>query len=339
MNKKILVTGGTGYIGSHTVVELLEKGYEVVIIDDLSNSKESVIDRIQTITGKVLKLYKINLLDKELVRKVFEENNIDSVIHFAAFKAVGESVTKPLEYYRNNIQSVITVLELMQEYGVYSFVFSSSATVYGMSNKPPFVEDLPLCTTNPYGATKLITENILKDLQKANSKFNISCLRYFNPVGAHESGLIGEDPQGIPNNLMPYIAQVGAGKLEKLGVFGGDYDTRDGTCIRDYIHVVDLAIGHVLALENMSKNKAGWNAYNLGSGKGCSVLELVSAYEKALGEKISYEIVGRRAGDITEMYAEATKAKQELGFETQKSIDDICQDMVRWQNYAKENGI
>lgn len=339
MNKKILVTGGTGYIGSHTVVELLARDYNVVIVDDLSNSKESVIARLKTITGKDFEFYKVNLLDKPTLETIFQNHNIDAVIHFAGFKAVGESVEKPLEYYHNNIQGTLNLLELMRDYQVYNFVFSSSATVYGMNNKPPFMEDMPLSTTNPYGATKLMLEEILKDLQNANSVFNITCLRYFNPVGAHKSGMIGEDPQGIPNNLMPYVGQVGAGKLAKLSIFGGDYETMDGTGVRDYIHVVDLAIGHILALENLSQDKPAWRAYNLGSGNGYSVLELVKAYEKALGKEIPYQIVDRRAGDIAASFADVSKAKRELGFETKKSIDDICQDMVRWQNYVKENDI
>lgn len=339
MNKKVLVTGGAGYIGSHTVVELLDRGYQVVVVDNLSNSKLSVIDRVKTITGKDFDFYQIDLLDKDKLEKIFQEHSINAVIHFAGLKAVGESVQKPLAYYHNNLLSTLNLLELMQECQVYDFVFSSSATVYGMNNTPPFVEDMQLSATNPYGATKLMIENILADLYKADNNFNITCLRYFNPVGAHSSGLIGEDPQGIPNNLMPYVGQVGSGKLPKLSIFGGDYDTRDGTCIRDYIHVVDLAIGHILAIEHISKVKPDWRAYNLGSGHGCSVLEIVTAYEKALGKKIPYQIVARRAGDITEMYASVAKAKQELGFETQKTIDDICVDIVRWQNYAKENDI
>ncbi|WP_150464423.1 UDP-glucose 4-epimerase GalE [Francisella sp. XLW-1] len=339
MNKKVLVTGGTGYIGSHTVVELLDRGYQVVVVDNLSNSKLSVADRVKTTTGKDFDFYQIDLLDKDKLEKVFQEHSINAVIHFAGLKAVGESVQKPLAYYYNNLLSTLNLLELMQEYQVYDFVFSSSATVYGMNNTPPFVEDMQLSATNPYGATKLMIENILADLYKADNNFNITCLRYFNPVGAHSSGLIGEDPQGIPNNLMPYVGQVGSGKLPKLSIFGGDYDTRDGTCIRDYIHVVDLAIGHILAIEHISKVEPDWRAYNLGSGHGCSVLEIVTAYENALGKKIPYQIVARRAGDITEMYASVDKAKQELGFETQKTIDDICIDIVRWQSYAKENDI
>lgn len=339
MNKKILVTGGTGYIGSHTVVELLDRGYQVVVVDNLSNSKLSVVDRVKTITGKDFDFYEIDLLDKDKLEKIFQEHNIDAVIHFAGLKAVGESVQKPLAYYHNNLLSTLNLLELMQEYQVYDFVFSSSATVYGMSNIPPFAEDLPLSTTNPYGATKLIIENILADLQMADSNFNITCLRYFNPVGAHKSGLIGEDPQGIPNNLMPYVGQVGAGKLKELKIFGGDYETHDGTGVRDYIHVVDLAIGHILALEHISKSNPDWRVYNLGSGSGYSVLDIVKAYEKALGKKIPYQIVDRRAGDIAAGFADVTKAKHELDFETKKTIDDICVDIVRWQNYAKENDI
>lgn len=339
MGKKILVTGGTGYIGSHTVVELLNRDYEVIVVDNLSNSKISVVDRVKKITNKDLDFYQIDLLDKNKLEKVFQKHTIDSVIHFAGFKAVGESVTKPLAYYHNNLLSTLNLLELMQEYKVYNFVFSSSATVYGMSNTPPFAEDLPLSTTNPYGATKLMIENILADLQKADESFNITCLRYFNPVGAHSSGMIGEDPQGIPNNLMPYISQVGAGKLKELKIFSGDYDTHDGTGVRDYIHVVDLAIGHILALEKLSQNKPAWRAYNLGSGKGYSVLELLKAYEKALGKKIPYQIVDRREGDIAAGFADVSKAKRELGFETQKTIDDICVDTVRWQEFGKENDI
>lgn len=339
MSKKVLVTGGIGYIGSHTVVELLAKGYEIVVVDNLSNSKKSVIDRIKKISSKDFEFYQIDLLDKNSLAKVFQEQKIDSVIHFAALKAVGESVAKPLEYYHNNIQGTIHLLELMQEYQVYDFVFSSSATVYGMNNKAPFIETMPLSTTNPYGATKLMLENILADLQHANKKFNITCLRYFNPVGAHKSGMLGEDPQGIPNNLMPYIAQVGVGKLKELSIFGGDYPTRDGTGVRDYIHVVDLAIGHVLALDKLSQSQPSWRAYNLGSGQGYSVLELVKAYEKALGKEIPYKIIQRRAGDIAESFADVAKAKKELNFVTAKNIDDICQDMLRWQVYAKENQI
>ena len=339
MNKKILVTGGTGYIGSHTVVEFLDRNYQVVVVDNLSNSKLSVVGRVKRITNKYFDFYQLDLLDKAKLVKVFREHDIYAVIHFAGFKAVGESVEKPLEYYHNNIQGTLNLLELMQEYKVYNFVFSSSATVYGMNNQPPFTEDMPLSTTNPYGATKLMLEDILRDLQNANNNFNITCLRYFNPVGAHSSGMIGEDPQGIPNNLMPYVAQVGAGKLAKLSIFGGDYETRDGTGVRDYIHVVDLAIGHILALEELSQDKPAWRVYNLGSGNGYSVLEIIKTYEKALGKEVPYQIVARRAGDIAASFADVTKAKRELGFETQKTIDDICHDMLRWQNYAKENNI
>ena len=339
MSKKILVTGGIGYIGSHTVVELLNRDYEVVVVDDLSNSKESVVDRVKEISGKSFDFYKLNILDKDLLEKVFQEHKIYSVIHFAGFKAVGESVAKPLKYYQNNIVTTLNLLDVMKKHDCRNFVFSSSATVYGMINEPPFVETMPLSTTNPYGATKLMCEDILRDFQHANQGFNITCLRYFNPVGAHNSGMIGEDPQGIPNNLMPYIGQVGSGKLEKLSIFGGDYETHDGTGVRDYIHVVDLAVGHILALEGLAKDAPAWRAYNLGSGKGYSVLDLVKAYEKALGREIPYQIVDRRAGDIAAGFAEVSKAKKKLGFETQKSIDNICQDMVRWQKFAKENDL
>ena len=339
MTKTILVTGGIGYIGSHTVVELLNKRYEVVVIDNLSNSKISVIDRVEKITSKSFKFYELDLLDKSAVEKVFKENSIDAVIHFAGFKAVGESVTEPLKYYSNNIVTTLNLLDVMQKYDCKNFVFSSSATVYGMNNQAPFVETMPLSTTNPYGATKLMCEDILRDFQYANNSFNITSLRYFNPVGAHESGTIGEDPQGTPNNLMPYIGQVGSGKLEKLSIFGGDYETADGTGVRDYIHVVDLANGHILALEKLFQTQLNWQAYNIGSGKGCSVIELVNAYEKALGKNIPYKIVARRAGDIAESFADVSKAKKELGFETVKTVGDICEDMVRWQAFAKDNEI
>ena len=339
MSKTILVTGGIGYIGSHTVVELLNKGYEVVVIDNLSNSKMSVIDRVEKIASKSFKFYEMDMLDKSAVEKVFAENKIDAVIHFAGYKAVGESVTKPLKYYNNNIVSTLNLLEIMQDYDCKNFVFSSSATVYGMNNPVPFIEHMPLSATSPYGATKLMLENILRDFQHANLGFNVACLRYFNPVGAHESGTIGEDPEGIPNNLMPYIGQVGSGKLKELSIFGGDYETEDGTGVRDYIHVVDLAHGHILALEKLFKTQPSWQAYNIGSGEGSSVIQLVNAYEKALVKKIPYIIAARRAGDIARMCADVTKAKKELGFEALKTIEDVCIDMVRWQEFAKANDI
>ena len=339
MSKTILVTGGLGYIGSHTVVELLSKGYEVVVVDNLSNSKLSVIDRVEDISGKTFKFYEVDLLDEKNLSEVFDKHGFDSVIHFAGLKAVGESVANPLMYYHVNIQSSINLFKVMQEHNVYNIVFSSSATVYGMNNVVPFVENMPLSTTNPYGSTKLMLENILHDLQISDNNFNITCLRYFNPVGSHESGLIGEDPQGIPNNLMPYISQVGSGKLSCLKIFGGDYNTVDGTGVRDYIHVVDLAKGHILALNNIEQSNPGWRAYNLGSGFGYSVLELVSAYSKSLGADIPYKIVGRRDGDIAAGYADASKAEIELEFKTTKNIDDICTDVIRWQNYARENDI
>ena len=339
MNKTILVTGGIGYIGSHTVVELLNKGYEVVVIDNLSNSKISVIKRIETITSRTFKFYEFDLLDKLAIEKVFMENTIDAIIHFAGFKAVGESVAEPLKYYQNNVITTLNLLEVMQKSSCKNFVFSSSATVYGMNNPVPFIEHMPLSATSPYGATKLMIEGILRDFQYANSLSNITCLRYFNPVGAHKSGTIGEDPQGIPNNLMPYIGQVGSGRLKELSIFGGDYETVDGTGVRDYIHVVDLANGHILALEKLFKTQPSWQAYNIGSGKGCSVIELVNAYEQALDKNIPYKIVARRDGDIAEMCADVSKAKKKLGFETVKTIEDVCQDMVRWQDFAKDNDI
>ena len=339
MNKKILVTGGLGYIGSHTVVELLSKGYEVVVVDNLSNSKLSVIDRVEYISGKTFTFYEIDLLYEKSLSEVFDKHDFDSVIHFAGLKAVGESVSNPLMYYHVNIQSSLNLLKVMQEHRVYNIVLSSSATVYGMNNTVPFVESMALSATNPYGSTKIMLENILHDLQISDNKFNITCLRYFNPVGSHKSGMIGEDPQGIPNNLMPYISKVGSGRLSCLRIFGGDYDTPDGTGVRDYIHVVDLAHGHILALNELENSSPKWRAYNLGSGLGYSVLELVSAYSKSSGADIPYEIVGRRAGDIATGYADASKAEVELGFKTTKTINDICSDAIRWQNYARENDI
>ncbi|MFC4891888.1 UDP-glucose 4-epimerase GalE [Pseudofrancisella aestuarii] len=335
MSKTVLVTGGAGFIGSHTVVELLERNYKVIIVDNFSNSKESVIDRIKQITYKDFLLYKLNMLDKVAFSKVFIENKIDSVIHFAGLKAVGESVEKPLLYYRNNIDMTLNLIELMEEFEINNLVFSSSATVYGVDNKPPFREDMSLSATSPYGATKLMIERMLNDIQNAYPEFNIALLRYFNPVGAHKSGIIGEDPEGIPNNLMPYIAQVGSGVRQRLSVFGGDYETDDGTGVRDYIHVMDLAIGHILALEKLQNEKIGCRAYNLGAGKGFSVLEVIKSYEKALGKEISYEIVERRSGDIAKMFADVSKAKEELGFETKKTLDNMCQDVVKWQNFTK----
>lgn len=327
----VLVTGGMGYIGSHTCVELLNEGHNVIVIDDLSNSKELVKDRIKEITGKAIKFYKYNLLNAGDVEKVFEENKIDSVIHFAAFKAVGESTQKPLEYYHNNITSTLVLLQIMRKFGVKNFVFSSSATVYGQSKIIPIHEGCELSATNPYGATKLMIEDILRDLYKSDNSWNIALLRYFNPVGAHESGLIGEDPSGIPNNLMPYITKVAIGELKELSVFGNDYDTKDGTGVRDYIHVVDLAIGHIKALDKLNEN-SGLVTYNLGTGNGYSVLELVEAFSKASGSPLPYKIVDRRPGDVAVCYADPKKANEELGWFATRNLDDMCRDSWNWQS-------
>lgn len=319
---KILVTGGLGYIGSHTVVELYENNYEVVIIDNLSNSKMEVLDKLEQITGKKIKFYLGDVCDKELLQKIFINENIDSVIHFAGYKAVGESVLKPLKYYRNNLDSTITLLEVMEENNVYNLVFSSSATVYGNPQSLPIKEDFPLSTTNPYGTTKLFIEHILSDLTIANSKWNITILRYFNPIGAHKSGLIGEDPNDIPNNLMPYIVKVATKELPILSIYGDDYHTVDGTGVRDYIHVCDLANGHVLALKKMQ----GLKYYNLGTGKGTSVLELVTTFENVNNIVVNKQIVARRQGDIDACYADTKKAFEELGFKTKYDVFDMCRD-------------
>ena len=328
----ILVTGGAGYIGSHTVIELIENGYEVVIVDNLCNSKIKVLDRIEMISGVRVKFYEIDCCDKEKMRTIFENEKIDGVIHFAGLKAVGESCQVPLKYYKNNIDSTIALLELMIEYKVNNFIFSSSATVYGTPEIVPITEDTPIGgTTNPYGTTKLIIEGILQDLHKVHKDFNICILRYFNPIGAHKSGLIGEDPNGIPNNLMPFITQVAIGKREYLGVFGDDYETSDGTGVRDYIHVVDLALGHVRALEKMNKDN-GLFIYNLGTGKGTSVLEMVHAFENANNLKINYKIMERRSGDIAECYANCDKANRELNWKAQYTVLDACRDSWNWQS-------
>lgn len=327
----VLVTGGAGYIGSHTVVQLLEDNREVVIVDDLSNSSPKVIDRIEAITGKRPKFYEVNILDEEKMEEIFKENEIDSVIHFAGFKAVGESVAKPLAYYTNNLTTTLIVLNLMKKYGVRNFVFSSSATVYGDSHTCPILETFPLSATNPYGRTKLMIEEMLVDICKADKELNVALLRYFNPVGAHESGTIGEEPNGIPNNLMPYITKVAVGKLEKLSVFGNDYNTPDGTGVRDYIHVVDLANGHLKALAKLETNP-GLVIYNLGTGKGYSVLDMVKAFSKACGKDIPYVIAPRRPGDVAMCYADATKAKEELGWEAKYDLDRMCADSWRWQS-------
>lgn len=328
---KILVTGGAGYIGSHTCVELLNEGFEVVVIDNFSNSKSSSLDAIKKITGKDFKFYEIDYLDKDALNKVFEENKIDAVINFAGFKAVGESVQKSIEYYTNNISGALNLLDVMRKHNVKKFVFSSSATVYGNPEKIPLTEDCKIGgTTNPYGTSKLFIEQILKDIYVSDNSWDIIILRYFNPVGAHESGLIGEDPKGIPNNLMPYIAKVATKELKELSVFGNDYNTPDGTGVRDYIHVVDLAKGHVLALNKLEKEGKGLFIYNLGTGTGYSVLDLVHAYEKANNVKVPYKIAPRRDGDIATCYSDPTKAKNELGFVATKTIEDMCHDSYKF---------
>ena len=326
----ILVTGGAGYIGSHTVIELIKAGYETVIIDNLSNSKMEAVHRVEKIVGKQIPFIKGDILDKDILRKIFTDYKIDAVINFAGYKAVGESVQKPIEYYQNNIGGLLALVEVMKEFNCKSLVFSSSATVYGDPHAVPIKEDFPLSTTNPYGSTKLFIEYILKDLYKADKDFNIAILRYFNPVGAHESGTIGEDPNGIPNNLCPYITKVAIGKLDKLRVFGGDYPTKDGTGVRDFIHVVDLAIGHVLAVKKLL-TKSGLFIVNLGTGTGYSVLDMVNAFSKAYGKQIPYEIVERRPGDIAECYADPSLAYELLGFKATKTLDDMCKDALNWQ--------
>ena len=327
----ILVTGGAGYIGSHTVVELIKLGKEVVIVDNLSNSSILVLDRIEEITGKRPTFYELDVADKAALRSVFEKESIEAAIHFAGYKAVGESVEKPVMYYENNIMSTLALVEVMAEFGVKKIVFSSSATVYGLNNPSPLVENMPTSATNPYGYTKVMLEQILRDLEVSDKEWSVALLRYFNPIGAHESGLIGEDPAGIPNNLMPYIAQVAVGKRAELSVFGNDYDTVDGTGVRDYIHVVDLALGHIKALEKIS-DTTGVYTYNLGSGQGTSVLELVQAFEKVNGVPVPYKIVDRRPGDVATCYANADKALAELNWKTEKTIEDMCRDTWNWQS-------
>lgn len=328
---KILLTGGTGYIGSHVLVELLQLNHDVVVVDNLSNSSEESLSRVEKITGKTAKFYKADLLNYTELEKVFSENSYDSVIHFAAFKAVGESVADPLKYYENNIVGTLNLLKLVKKYQVKNFVYSSSATVYGDPASVPITEDFPIQATNPYGQTKVMTEQILKDLYAADKIPNIILLRYFNPVGAHRSGLIGEDPGGIPNNLVPYIAQVAVGKLPKLKVFGDDYNTPDGTCIRDYIHVSDLAIGHVKGLEKLDANP-GFYVYNLGTGKGYSVLEVIKAFEKVSGREIPFEIAPRRAGDSEKVYADPSLANTDLNWKAERGIEEMCEDTWRWQS-------
>lgn len=333
---RILVTGGAGYIGSHTCVELLQAGYEVVIVDNLYNASEKAVRRIEKITGKRVTFYRDDVCDRAAMERIFDGEQIDAVIHFAGYKAVGESVAKPLEYYRNNLEGTLTLCDVMRQHGVKNIIFSSSATVYGDPAEIPITEACPKGScTNPYGWTKWMLEQVLTDIQKADSEWSVILLRYFNPIGAHQSGKIGEDPKGIPNNLLPYVAQVAIGKLKCLGVFGNDYDTPDGTGVRDYIHVVDLARGHVKAIEKLA-DREGVSIYNLGTGKGYSVLEVVHAFEKACGHPIPYEIRERRAGDIATCYCDPRKAREELGWEAEYGIDEMCADSWRWQTMNPE---
>ena len=323
----VLLPGGAGFIGSHTAVELLNAGEEIIIIDNFSNSKSQVLEAIRKITGKDFKFYEMNYIDREKLEKVFKENEINAVMNFAGYKAVGESVEKPIEYYTNNVSGALILLDVMKKYNCKKFIFSSSATVYGDPETIPITEECKTGgTTNPYGTSKLFIEQILKDLYKSDNTWDICILRYFNPIGAHESGLIGEEPQGVPNNLMPYIVRVANGTLKELSVFGNDYNTPDGTGVRDYIHVVDLAKGHVKALEKLNKEGKGLYIYNLGTGKGYSVLDMVKAFEKATGKKVPYKIAPRRAGDIATCYADPKKAKEELGWEAEKTLEDMCLD-------------
>lgn len=331
----ILVTGGAGYIGSHTVVELLESGHEVIVVDNLSNSKKEALNRVKEITGKKLRFYETDLLNQRELKNIFDSHTIDSVIHFAGYKAVGESVAKPLDYYHNNMTGTIILCELMKQYEVKNIVFSSSATVYGDPDRVPIQEDFPVTATNPYGRTKLFIEHMLRDLHISDDEWNVALLRYFNPVGAHESGRIGEDPNDIPNNLMPYITQVAVGKLEKLSVFGNDYPTHDGTGVRDYIHVVDLADGHLKALDKLQENP-GVVTYNLGTGEGYSVLDVVKAFEDASGHNIPYKITDRRPGDVASCYADPTKAEKELGWKAERDLLDMCRDSWHWQRENPE---
>ncbi len=328
---RVLVTGGAGYIGSHTCLELLEAGHEVVIVDNLVNSQKESLRRVEELTGKSVKFYKVDLRKIEQLRGVFSENKIEAVIHFAGLKAVGESVSMPLRYYENNIGGTLNLCRVMAEHKVKNIVFSSSATVYGDPASVPITEDFPLSATNPYGNSKLFIEYILRDLHTSDAAWNVILLRYFNPVGAHKSGRLGESPNEIPNNLMPYISQVAVGKLRELSVFGDDYPTPDGTGVRDYIHVVDLALGHIKALEKLAANP-GVVIYNLGTGKGCSVLDLVKNFEKVSGRKIPYKIVARRPGDIAQCYADPGKARQELGWQAARGIEEMCEDTWRWQS-------
>lgn len=331
----ILVTGGAGYIGSHTCVELLNSGHDIAVLDNLSNSSEEALTRVKEITGKDFPFYNVDLLDKEGVGKVFEENNFTAVIHFAGLKAVGESVAIPLRYYHNNLTGTFILCEAMQKHNVKNIVFSSSATVYGVPEKSPITEDFPLSATNPYGQTKLMLEQVLGDIANADPEWSVVLLRYFNPFGAHESGQIGEDPKGIPNNLMPYVTQVAIGRLEKLSIFGNDYPTKDGTGVRDYIHVVDLADAHVKALHKANEDK-GVHAYNVGTGTGYSVLEMVKAFEKVSGKEVPYQVSPRRPGDIATCFADPTKAYKELNWKATRGLEDMCRDSWKWQSQNKD---
>lgn len=328
---KILVTGGAGYIASHTDLELLNAGYDVVVVDNLSNSCMESVHRVEKLTGKTIRFYETDILDKAAMKEIFRKEKIDAVIHFAGLKAVGESCAVPLRYFKNNLSGTITLLEVMQEEGVKNLVFSSSATVYGEPKTVPVTEEFPLSATNPYGRTKLMIEDMLRDLYQSDASWNIALLRYFNPIGAHESGEIGEDPNGIPNNLVPYVAKVAAGVLDKIRVFGADYDTPDGTGIRDYIHVVDLALGHIKAIEKLTENP-GLVTYNLGTGVGYSVFDVIHNYEKACNKKLPYVITDRRPGDIPITYADASKALRELGWKAERGIEKMCEDSYRWQS-------
>ena len=327
----ILVTGGAGYIGSHTCLELLKAGHDVTVVDNLSNSKTASLERVQELAGKTLVFHKVDLLDKDALRNIFSNSSFEAVVHFAGLKAVGESVAMPLEYYHNNITGTLVLCQVMREHNVKALVFSSSATVYGDPHAVPITEDFPLSPTNPYGRTKWMIEEILRDLHRSDESWNIALLRYFNPIGAHPSGRIGEDPHDIPNNLVPYIAQVAIGKLDKLCVFANDYPTPDGTGIRDYIHVVDLALGHLKALDKLASNP-GVVTYNLGTGRGYSVLEVISAFEKACGKTIPYEVIERRPGDIASCYADPSKAQDDMGWSADRGIDEMCADTWRWQS-------
>ena len=331
----ILVTGGAGYIGSHTCVELLNAGFDIIVVDNFCNSHPVALDRVKEITGKSFAIYEADIRDVNNVQAIFDNEQIDAVIHFAGLKAVGESVEKPILYYQNNVAGSIALFELMQKEGVFKLIFSSSATVYGDPETVPILENFPTGATNPYGESKLMVENILRDIAHADARWNTSLLRYFNPVGAHHSGLIGEDPQGIPNNLMPYISQVAVGKLKELSIFGGDYPTKDGTGVRDYIHVVDLAKGHVKALQALEKH-SGAHAYNLGTGKGYSVLEMVDAFKRITGKEIPYKITDRREGDISVCFADASKAREELDWQAEKTLDDMVRDSWKWQSQNPE---